>query len=520
MLITLLASCDKKEPEKKEDPAPDVHAVSVWVAHGFDKLRTESTAPENAKTEHTVYVAKNESEGVHIGIRSDSHTGLSRFVMLSGENENISCSYYQVKEILNLDGKQWTDPLAQIDPNKRFRLTKDETMAVYVDFKTTSQTPAGEYDYEFALIDSNNNVMGRAKITVHVWDFAMPKELTFQSAVGNTSSNKIFPEDVHYEMLLEHNLSGYRLPVDILSDEADEYMSNPRVTSFEVPVPKNKDNTIDTEKIRAYRDKLITDPVWLEKAYFYPIDEPSDLKKLGEFENICKQLRELCPEIKITVPYYKNVQVTPELDQIDFMDQYVDLHCPKLASWNDDVIYSEEQKAKYPSFAERMKALQKKDETVWTYVCNYPLAPYLNVKVNDEGIVSRVLFWQFYQRDIEGFLYWHSSYYSQLGNGGDPWKSVDTFGNGIYGDGILLYTGNGIGLPKTTPVPSIRLKIIRDGIDDIELLYMAEELFGREWVDERANKVSKSLTTVDVTSDELAALRIEIGNAIEKELNK
>ena len=224
--------------------------------------------------------------------------------------------------------------------------------------------------------------------------------------------------------------------------------------------------------------------------------------------------------MKNTVPYYKDVQLTPELDQIDFMDTYIDLHCPKLSLWDEDQVYDNSQMAKYPSFDERMKALQEKGETVWAYVCNNPLAPYLNVKVDDEGIVSRVLFWQFYQRDIQGFLYWHSSYYSQLGNGGNPWDSVDTFDNGIYGDGILIYTGTGAGLVQSTPVASIRLKIMRDGLDDIQLLYMAEELFGSEWVDERANKVSKSLTSVDVSSDKLAALRIEIGNAIEAELKK
>ena len=48
---------------------------------------------------------------------------------------------------------------------------------------------------------------------------------------------------------------------------------------------------------------------------------------------------------------------------------------------------------------------------------------------------------------------------------------------------------------------------------------MAEEAFGREWVDERVNKVSKSLTSVDVSSDEFASLRIEIAEALENKLN-
>ncbi len=513
MLATsFLFSCnDKKDGGSAVN---DNKNLVMWTGHGFDKVRTEMKVPKKPSTEYTVYMAKNESEGASIAIRTNYKTEPLSFKILSGENDHITVSVFHVMEILKLGRKQWTDPCAPLGPGKRFAIKPDETMAIFADFKTTADTPAGDYVYELGVTDSKGNVLNKVKITVHVWDFAMPEEHKFQTAVGNHWVVE------QYEMLRDHNLSGYHLPHGILDERSDKYMSDPRITSFKIPIPKHPDGSYDVEELTKIYNKLKTNEDWFRKAYFYPIDEPSTPEDIDKFEIYCKQLRDLFPDIRITVPYYKDLQITPELDQIDFMDQYVDLHCPKLALWNDDYIYSEEQKEKYPSFAERMKALQEKGETVWAYVCNYPIAPYLNVKVDDEGIESRVLFWQFYQRSIEGFLYWHTADYSHLGNGGNPWDSVDTFQNGIYGDGILIYTGTGAGLPYNVPVGCIRLKLIRDGIDDIELLYMAEELFGREWVDERANKVSKTLISVDVSSDEFAALRIEIGNAVEKELNK
>ena len=514
-VTTVLASCDKKDDKNDPTPKPEkAPTIVMWTEHSYDKLRTEMKAPSTPNTEYTVYLAKNETESVNIALRSASDTELFHFKTLSGENEHITTEVFHVMEIVKLKRKQWTDPAAPLGPGKRFKLKKNETMAVLIDFKTTFDTPAGDYEYEFGVTDRQGNVINKVKITVHVWDFAMPEEKTFQTAVGN------WAQLAHYDMLLDHNLSGYELPYSILDPQADAYMSNPRVTSFMVSIPKNEDGSINREKMDAIYEKITSNEAWLKKAYFYPIDEPHTSEHVEKFEKLCKELRQLYPKIRITVPYYTNLQITDELDQIDFMDKYIDLHCPKLANWDEDQIYDADQMNKYASFDERMKAIQAKGETVWAYVCNYPKAPYLNVKVDDEGIVSRVLFWQFYQRDIEGFLYWHSSYYSMLGNGGNPWDSVDTFGDGIYGDGILIYTGTGAGLSKDTPVGSIRLKIIRDGIDDIELLYMAEEAFGREWVDERVNSVSKSLTSVDVTSDQFAALRIEIGNAIEAELKK
>lgn len=511
-VMTVLASCDKKENTKKE-PTPSENAnIVMWTEHSYDKIRTEMKAPKEPQTQYTVYLAKNETESVNIAIRSDSDTEFLRFVKLNGDNPHIETETFHIMKSETIKRKQWTDPAAPLGPGKRFKLKANETMAVLIDFKTTSETLAEECAYEFGVVDKDGKILSKVLINVHVWDFEMPEERKFQTAVGNKYTVE------HYELLLEHNLSGYDIPYDLLDPRADAYMSDPRVTSFRIPF-YNGDTDYE-EKLTAIYEKLKTNEVWFKKAYFYPIDEPSTMEHIADFERLCKELKQLCPGIKITSPYYKNLQITPEMDQIDFMDQYVDLHCPKLANWNESEIYDGYQMNKYPSFDERMKAIQAKGETVWAYVCNYPLAPYLNVKVDDEGIVSRVLFWQFYQRDIDGFLYWHTSYYEQLGNGGNPWDSVDTFDNGIYGDGILIYTGTGAGLPKLTPVGSIRLKIIRDGIDDIELLYMAEEAFGREWVDERANSVSKSLTSVDVTSDAFAALRIEIGNAIEAELKK
>ncbi len=499
-------------PEDYEDPVSG--SLVMWTGHGFDKLSTEMSVPSDPVTDYTVTLAKNETEGMQIAIRTDCDTGFLNFKVLSGNNTHITVNAYHVMEILELDGKKWTDPAAPLASNKRFKLAKDETMAILVEFKTTVSTPEGDYEYELGVTDLNGNVIEKVRITVHVWNFSMPEKPRFQSAVGNHALV------YQYDMLLEHNLSGSNLPYDILDDKANAYMSDPRVTTIRIPVPKNADGEVNTDKLLEYYGKIKSNPEWFSKAYFYPIDEPSTKEDLEKFEAICKQLRELCPDIRITVPFYTDVQVGLFTDQIDFMDKYVDIHCPKLALWDEDQVYDKYQMWLYDPVGERMKAFQKKGETVWSYVCNYPLAPYLNVKVDDEGIESRVLFWQFYQRDIEGFLYWHSADYSHLGNGGNPWDSVDTFQNGIYGDGILIYTGTGAGLPSYTPIASIRLKIIRDGIDDIELLYMAEELFGREWVDERANKVSKSLISVDVSSDEFAALRLEIGNAVEKELNK
>ena len=96
-------------------------------------------------------------------------------------------------------------------------------------------------------------------------------------------------------------------------------------------------------------------------------------------------------------------------------------------------------------------------------------------------------------------------------NGGNPGETAGP----VYGEGYLLYPGTPVGIGG--PVPSSRLKMLRDGIDDIELLYLAEKVFGRDWVMERVNEVTPTLTSY--TSEEnFYKIRKEIGDALEAAL--
>ena len=64
----------------------------------------------------------------------------------------------------------------------------------------------------------------------------------------------------------------------------------------------------------------------------------------------------------------------------------------------------------------------------------------------------------------------------------------------------------------------MRMKIMRDGIDDIELLMLAAKILGNKWVNERVNSISSSITSIEATDDMFAQIRTEIGSALEKAL--
>ncbi len=475
--------------------------LESWLGHSYDKIFINERKPDNAKSEYTVYSAKNETEGCAIGVWSE--TGASLKLNVKGEEtEGVSFVLYNVCESMTVNDKIYTDAAVPVKDGEVFTVGAGRAGAFLLEFTVCPCAAAGKYCYQAEITDENGELLASHNVTLHVWDFAMPEEKTFAATVFYTKE----PFKTYYKMLADHNFCGRLLPVDILSDEADEYLSSPSVTSFLIR------REWDAETLEKIYKKLETNPEWIKKAFFYPFDEPNSHEKLEEYARRCKHLKEKYPKIRIMTPYYTNFQYNEDMDQTEFMTHCANNLCPKLCMWDDEMVYTPEQAAKYPPFAERMAELQARGDKVWAYVCNYPLTSYMNVRLTDAGIEGRVLFWQIYQRNIDGFLYWNSTYWNKLKDE-NPWIDLNTTGEGILGDGILIYPDKEKG--TEVPVASIRLKIMRNGVNDVELLYLAEKYLGKEWTKAKTDEVTKSLTTIEVTSDGFDAVRAEIGNAIE-----
>jgi hypothetical protein len=84
--------------------------------------------------------------------------------------------------------------------------------------------------------------------------------------------------------------------------------------------------------------------------------------------------------------------------------------------------------------------------------------------------------YQLYKFDIKGFLQWgYNFYYTQYSKKKiNPYKITHAGGAFPSGDAFSVYPyRNGV-------IPSIRLKVFKEALDDVSLLYMLEEKIGRE----------------------------------------
>ncbi len=507
-----------------DNPKSDI-SVAAWATHSFQKIAANGALPDSPSTSYKVYMAKGEREGCQVAFRSETDCTLSLKCAYKEEN-TLDYNIYILDTNYNINGELLPDPAPLYGEGDGFNAKAGNTLPFLIEFTSVSGTKAGHYPFVFELRDASDKTVAQYVIIVRVWEITLPEKLSYQTSVAvskkdianyfSVSEAEVTDEVYlnYYNLLLEHNISAQTLPYDILDDRADAYMSDPRVTAFRVP------HDVSDETLAAYYKKLKTNNKWLKKAYFMPSGELASVEEIEEFCLTAIHLQSICKAIKITSPMNQDIQIDPAgWDQINAMKGYCTLWCPKLCLWDDEISYGGHDYVHSMSFDARMRKMMSEDFGVWTYLSYTPGAPYTALVVNHSGLNQRVLFWQQYQRGIHGFIYWSSTAWSVF-NKVNPWENVDTglydeSGNHVYGDGILFYPGKTV---SDIPTVSLRMKIMRDGIDDMELLMLAAKTLGNKWVNEKVNSVSSSLTSIEATDDVFAQIRIEIGSALEKAL--
>lgn len=215
---------------------------------------------------------------------------------------------------------------------------------------------------------------------------------------------------------------------------------------------------------------------WLDEAYIYWFDEPRPehyAHVMGAWELLKTHalgLRRMLTE-----------QVEPELVGGP------NLWCPMISTFQ-------------PEFAEERRAA---GDHYWWYVCTIPKEPYLGLFIDRPATDLRLWLWQTWQYGIEGVLIWETCYWTSpaafpshpQNPYEDPmgWVSSRSlkapWGNG---DGRLFYPPEAAAEAKPGrtvvegPIPTQRIEMLRDGIEDYEYFAMLKRL-----LDEKGGQLSK-----------------------------
>ena len=150
--------------------------------------------------------------------------------------------------------------------------------------------------------------------------------------------------------------------------------------------------------------------------------------------------------------------------------------------------------------------------------CNVVGGPYFtgwpSYMIDVPGAANRVMQWIAWKYRIEGELYY--SVDEAYGRGKDPWESVFLVGGN--GDGTLFYPGrpDHIGGHTDIPIESIRLKLIREGMEDYEYLALLAKLGGAKWADEYADRIVKKPYLWESQPEAFLKVRQELGEALDR----
>ena len=466
----------------------------LWFDHMTEKVPQHIVEPTDRNT-YVINMAGNSIENCQVFLAptvSDANINISISPFTNSKGTTLKTEILR-ENYLNINGVYYPDALPKVDGSVKIKAGNSQGFVI----KTWAETnqEAGLYSAVVTVTDaSNGKVIKQANVYANVLGFSLSEETTLKSAIGlsswsigvtynnkgmyNYSGEELYK--IYYDFLLENRLCAYQLPYSLYDSRAIEYLNNPRVNSFVI----NKSVSNGEDSASAY-NYLKDNASWMDKGFFYYVDEPSESEKLNLIETYGNRLEANFPGYQQISPFFTNVDYNG-VDQVEFMSPYINIWCTKMFAFTPRDKYmvsgvqymtSRLQDERYGTFAERIEEFKAQGEELWLYICWEPEQPYTNWLIMGDGTETIVSIWQCMMLDAEGILYWDASYW----NSSDPLNYMPPLiGATAHGDGVLLYSGAEVG--SYEPISSMRLESIRQGMQDHMMLSMLDEARAAEFI--------------------------------------
>ncbi|HNY85788.1 MAG TPA: DUF4091 domain-containing protein [Candidatus Hydrogenedentes bacterium] len=416
----------------------------------------------------------------------------------------------------------WPDPLppqtAPVD------IPAGENQPYWVRVKPAKDTPPGEY--RGTLRVAAGGYAEEVPLEVRVFGFTLPDRMTCTSAFGMDISKPLAYHgvsaeadqrrvvDAYLRALADHHISPYApapfdpftvrwpevspdnppadpeaLEVSIDWTRYDRAMAEAfekyHFNTFSVPMEGMGGGTYYSrtppsllgfpEESPVYRrlfgeycrqvEAHLREKGWLDDGFVYWFDEPEP-KDYAFVMNGFLRLKEAAPGI--------HRMLTEEIH--DELTGGPNIWCPLTPEWRE----------------KEAQARQALGERIWWYICTGPKAPHATLFIDHPGTELRVWLWQTWQRGVQGLLIWETLLWNsptaypdpehpqnpyedpmgwEYGYGNEPGRRP--WGNG---DGRFLYPpesvadGRPAGPVFEPPVDTVRIEMLRDGIEDYEYL--------------------------------------------------
>ncbi len=512
----------------------------VGVASGLEKLRPRDPVPVESAVD--LVAARGECESAQIAVRPRRRlAALSAAAPPLRGPARLPVALYRVAT-LHLprpsgpegEAGDWPDPLVPArdpwfgEPRRAFpvEVPAGRLQAIWVEVCVPESAPPGRYAGVVKLADRGRPV-AEVPVRLRVWPFSLPRTGSFAAAFGLSTrlgTRALGAEgDPEVARALAAAALRNRVTPFVLSADPPDGACTARAcaldwTRYDAEVAPVLDGTLVPGVRGAFAEVRISGAVWggpeedllatlrawrthfgargwSDRLRLYTLDEPRP-----------DQLRELARRARLAraagIKVFATTLPAPGLDGA------VDEYAPNLVQLPEGG-RSPRVRWSYASCLSHgcgempesgpLRAAMRAEFSGWP-----------GYEIDRPGTAARAVPLLGFRRGLGGELY-----YDMLQTWtGDPWRDVRAFaGNG---DGTLLYPGrpSELGGRRPFPVESIRLKIVRDALEDVELFRAARAAGEERLADRLLARLVPSARGFERSPGPWLAARRTLGDAI------
>jgi hypothetical protein len=520
----------KSEPPEKASaeiaPAGGQPSLTIWVVDPL--TRVQPTDPPQATRTASIKAARHEYEAFQVVIRAPDETALQNVmvtvsdlvgpgVIPAGRVALYREHYVQVtRPSPGSPYKPGTWPDALIPfahpetrqalggrfPAAPFPVAAGRNQPVWVEVYVPPDAQPGSYVGELT-VSADGSPPAAIPVRLGVWSFTLPEVPSLQSWFGQLDvADREAPREAsrqHLHELLRHRVSpSYAGGDPIVKEDGSidtsqshaalaEFLSKAttwtipfRAEGHPFPDPFGADRARTQRYLRNVQEYL-REHGWLDRGFVYVYDEPDDSKKMRVAQQAGHLVRESAPDLRTLV----TTAIRTEL--VDIVRLWV------LPFDRYDLGATRRRRARGDEVWSYTAGVRGKGYPTWQL--DYPLFHY------------RMPAWINWSVGATGLLYWANNYWA---DSSDPWTDPRTYGT-LNGDGALVYPGSAVGYHG--PVVSMRLKAIRDGIEDYDTLKLLERA-DRPAAAAAAKRVGSGFRQWTRNPTDILAAREEIGERL------
>jgi hypothetical protein len=487
-------------------------APIAWVAPSFDRVKPDAAA--GSATEISLYAAKGEYESFQIIVRGPTGgltnvnvlaptLAAARFTLYrehyvyvahgsadwaTNHNKPLGIGWYPDGLIPFVNPATGADLTGATLDAVPFGLAANTNQPIWIDVCVPRDAAAGQYRGTFTV--TSNQGQATVALNLTVWNFALPVKPYMKSSFLYSAVRRQTQPD---QVLLENRL----MPIAVATSNERTFIETLGLNSTNMGFWANASKSAGTATPAPTVSAVLTEKAKHQQDlwfYAYTFDEISPY--LGPSE----------PTLRDEVLAYARALHGAGVDQLITTPPNTTLFDDGTATGRSAVDVWVELPKQYDATLVN-QAIAKGDE-VWSYNClqqdNYTpkwlldYAP-INYRIQP-GFVNQSL-------NMTGLLYWRADDWTS-----DPWNDPTAYSDGYPGEGLLVYPATQVGL--TGVMPSMRLKYLRDGVDDYDYIQMLKERGYGSWALGVARTVGPDWTNWTRDFNALESARRQLGEML------